>query len=127
VLETYTTRQSSASSAERPAVSRPADGGFVAVLVIDSHFPDVGSLKCKRKELSSIKAQVPDVPGRRGVGEPGNQGLLAARDADRSPHRRFAAPAGRCCRRRSSAGVLARCPEGARVERLVAFVEDLRG
>ena len=32
--------------------------GFVAVLVIDQHFPDAGSLKSKRKELSSIKAQL---------------------------------------------------------------------
>jgi len=32
--------------------------GFVAVLVIDLHFPDSGSLKTKRKELSSIKAQL---------------------------------------------------------------------
>ena len=33
-------------------------GGFVAVLVIDVHFPDAGSLKGKRKELSSLKAQL---------------------------------------------------------------------
>jgi uncharacterized protein YlxP (DUF503 family) len=32
--------------------------GFVAVLVIDLHFPEAGSLKTKRKELSSIKAQL---------------------------------------------------------------------
>jgi uncharacterized protein YlxP (DUF503 family) len=32
--------------------------GFVAVLVIDLHFPDAESLKSKRKELSSIKAQL---------------------------------------------------------------------
>ena len=32
--------------------------GYVAVLVIDLHFPDAGSLKSKRKELSSIKAQL---------------------------------------------------------------------
>ena len=36
----------------------PAAGGFVAVLVIELHFPDAGSLKAKRKELSSIKAQL---------------------------------------------------------------------
>ncbi len=35
-----------------------SDSGFVAVLVIDLHFPDAGSLKGKRKELSSIKAQL---------------------------------------------------------------------
>ena len=28
------------------------------MLVIDLHFPDAGSLKGKRKELSSIKAQL---------------------------------------------------------------------
>jgi uncharacterized protein len=35
-----------------------SDSGFVAVLVIDLHFPDAASLKGKRKELSSIKAQL---------------------------------------------------------------------
>ena len=35
-----------------------SEAGFVAVLVIDLHFPDSGSLKSKRKELSSIKAQL---------------------------------------------------------------------
>jgi uncharacterized protein YlxP (DUF503 family) len=35
-----------------------ASSGFVAVLVIDLHFPEAGSLKSKRKELSSIKAQL---------------------------------------------------------------------
>src|SRR5579875_2979275 len=38
--------------------------GYVAVLIIDLHFPDAGSLKTKRKELSSIKAQL---HGRLGV------------------------------------------------------------
>lgn len=33
-------------------------GGFVAVLVVDVHFPDAGSLKGKRKELSSLKTQL---------------------------------------------------------------------
>jgi hypothetical protein len=32
--------------------------GFVAVLVIDLHFPDAASLKAKRKDLSSVKAQL---------------------------------------------------------------------
>jgi uncharacterized protein YlxP (DUF503 family) len=31
-------------------------GGYVALLIIDLHFPDASSLKGKRKELSSIKA-----------------------------------------------------------------------
>jgi uncharacterized protein len=32
--------------------------GFVALLTIHLHFPDAGSLKAKRRELSSIKAQL---------------------------------------------------------------------
>jgi uncharacterized protein YlxP (DUF503 family) len=32
--------------------------GYVAVLVVDLHFPVAGSLKAKRKELASIKAQL---------------------------------------------------------------------
>jgi uncharacterized protein YlxP (DUF503 family) len=35
-----------------------SEAGFVAVLVIDLHFPDSGNLKSKRKEVSSIKAQL---------------------------------------------------------------------
>lgn len=33
-----------------------SEPGFVAVLVVDLHFPDAGSLKGKRKDLQSIKA-----------------------------------------------------------------------
>lgn len=32
--------------------------GFVAVLVVDLHFPEAGSLKGKRKDLQSIKSIV---------------------------------------------------------------------
>ena len=35
-----------------------SESGYVAVLVIHLHFPEAGSLKSKRKELSSIKAQL---------------------------------------------------------------------
>jgi hypothetical protein len=35
-----------------------SQNGFVAVLVIDLHFPEAGSLKAKRKDLSSVKAQL---------------------------------------------------------------------
>jgi len=35
-----------------------AHSGYVVVLIIDLHFPEAGSLKGKRKELSSIKAQL---------------------------------------------------------------------
>jgi uncharacterized protein YlxP (DUF503 family) len=31
---------------------------YVALLLIDLHFPEAGSLKAKRKELQSVKAQL---------------------------------------------------------------------
>jgi uncharacterized protein YlxP (DUF503 family) len=102
-----------------------AGGGFVAVMVIDLHFPDAGSLKSKRKELSSIKAQL---HGRLGaaVAETDHQDLwqratLTAALTGGSLHRLSAAAD------ELERWVIARCPEGARVERLVASVEDLRG
>jgi hypothetical protein len=102
-----------------------SDGGFVAVLVIELHFPDAGSLKSKRKELSSIKSQL---HGRLGVtvAETGYHDLwqrarLTAAITGGSLHR-LAAAADEIER-----WVLARCPEGAHVERLVVSVEDLRG
>ena len=102
-----------------------SDGGFVAVLVIELHFPDAGSLKSKRKELSSIKSQL---HGRLGVtvAETGYQDLwqratLTAAITGGSLHRLTATVD------EIERWVLARCPEGARVERLMASVEDLRG
>jgi hypothetical protein len=97
----------------------------VAVLVIELHFPDAGSLKSKRKELSSIKAQL---AGRLGVAvsETGHQDLWQRATLT-------AALTGGSLRRLAAAAdeverwILARCPEGASVERLVASVEDLRG
>jgi uncharacterized protein YlxP (DUF503 family) len=102
-----------------------ASDGFVAVLVIELHFPTSGSLKDKRRELSSIKAQL---RGRLGVAvaETGHhdrwqRATLTAALTGGSLHR-LAAAADEVER-----WVLARCPEGARVERLLASVEDLRG
>ena len=103
----------------------PAGGGFVAVLVIDLHFPDAGSLKAKRKQLSSIKAQL---HGRLGaaVSETDHQDLwqratLTASLTGGSLHTLSAATD------ELERWVLARCPDGARVERLLVSVEDLRG
>ena len=99
-------------------------GGFVAVLVIHLHFPDAGSLKGKRRELSSIKAQL---RGRLGaaVAETDHQDLwqratLTASLTGGTLHRLSAAAD------ELERWVIARCPEGAWVERLVASVEDLR-
>jgi uncharacterized protein YlxP (DUF503 family) len=97
--------------------------GFVAVLVIDLHFPEAGSLKGKRKELSSIKAQLRSRLGV-AVSEVAYQdlwqrarltaaltgGSLATLDAAAANVERW---------------VLARWPDNVNVQRVVASVEDL--
>jgi uncharacterized protein YlxP (DUF503 family) len=101
-----------------------AGSGFVTVLVIDLHFPDAGSLKGKRKDLSSVKAQL---HGRLGaaVSEIDHQdtwqrSTLAAALTG-SSLAALSAHADRVERWLES-----RFPEGVSVERLVASVEDLR-
>jgi len=97
--------------------------GFVAVLVIDLHFPDAGSLKGKRKELASIKAQL---HGRLGaaVAEVDHQDLWQRA-------RLTAALTGSSLATLSAAAdklerwLVSRCPDGVRVERIVASVKDL--
>jgi uncharacterized protein YlxP (DUF503 family) len=98
--------------------------GFVAVLVIDLHFPEAGSLKAKRKDLSSVKAQL---HGRLGaaVSEIDHQdtwqrSTLAAALTG-SSLAALSAHADRLERWLES-----RFPEGVSVERLIASVEDLR-
>jgi uncharacterized protein YlxP (DUF503 family) len=100
------------------------ENGFVAVLVIHLHFGEVGSLKGKRKELSSIKAQL--------------HGRLGAAVAEIAHHDRWqratliAALASGSSNRLASAidnverWLEARCPDGVRVERALASVQDLR-
>jgi uncharacterized protein YlxP (DUF503 family) len=100
------------------------ESGFVAVLVIDLHFPEAGSLKSKRKELASIKAQL---HGRLGaaVAEVDHQDLWQRA-------RLTAALTSGSMTTLSAAAdnverwLEARCPDGVRVERTLASVEDLR-
>jgi uncharacterized protein YlxP (DUF503 family) len=99
--------------------------GFVAVLVIDLHFPDAGSLKAKRKQLSSIKAQL-QTRMHVAVSETAHQDLWQRATLT------AALTAGTVRQLDTAADeierwVLARCPDGATVQRLVASVEDLRG
>jgi uncharacterized protein YlxP (DUF503 family) len=101
-----------------------AASGFVALLVIDLHFPDAGSLKSKRKELSSIKAQL---HGRLGVAvaEIDHQDLwqrarLTA--ALTAPSLASLSAATENVER----WLDARCPDGVRVERVMASVDELR-
>ncbi|MGH2858513.1 MAG: DUF503 domain-containing protein [Solirubrobacteraceae bacterium] len=102
-----------------------SDGGYVAVLVIDLHFPDAGSLKGKRRELQSIKAQLQRRLGV-AVSETGHHDLWQRSTLT-------AALTGVTLQRVSDAAddverwVIARCPEGASVQRLLVSVEDLRG
>ena len=102
-----------------------ADGGFVAVLVIDLHFAHAGSLKHKRKELSSIKSIL---HGRLGaaVAEIDHQDLwqratLTAALTGGSPGALTQAAD------RVERWLEARVPDGVRVERIVASIEELRG
>jgi uncharacterized protein YlxP (DUF503 family) len=97
--------------------------GFVAVLVIDLHFPEAESLKSKRKELSSIKAQLNRRLGV-AVAEVDHQDLWQRA-------RLTAALTGGSLAHLSNAAdnverwVLARWPEGVHVRRIVTSVEDL--
>jgi uncharacterized protein YlxP (DUF503 family) len=98
--------------------------GFVAVLVIELHFPDAGSLKGKRHELASIKAQL-----QRRLG-------VAVAETDHHDLWQRATLTAALTGRSSSAvhaaadnverWLVARLPDGVWVERIVASVEDLR-
>jgi uncharacterized protein len=99
-------------------------GGFVAVLVIDLHFPQAGSLKAKRKDLSSVKAQLRTRLGA-AVSEIGHQdswqratlaaaltgGSLAVLSAHADRVERW---------------LESRFPDGVNIERIVTSLEDLR-
>jgi uncharacterized protein YlxP (DUF503 family) len=102
-----------------------APGGFVEVFVIELHFADVHDLKGKRKELSSLKAQLRTRLGA-AVAETDHQDLWQRATLT-------AALTGGSLRQLRAAGdelerwVLSRVPEGSHVRRLVASVEDLAG
>jgi uncharacterized protein YlxP (DUF503 family) len=98
--------------------------GFVAVLVIDLHFPEAGSLKSKRKDLSSVKAQLNTRFGV-AVSETDHQDLwqratLTAAMTGGSLTKLIAAVDG------VERWLHARFPDGVSVERIVASLEDLR-
>jgi uncharacterized protein YlxP (DUF503 family) len=98
---------------------------YVALLLVHLHFPDAGSLKAKRKDLSSVKAQLRTRMGV-AVAEVGHQDLwqratLAA-----------ALTSGSLGVLESSADrveafLLDRFPESSRVERTVASFADVAG
>jgi uncharacterized protein len=101
-----------------------ASSGFVAVLVVDLHFPDAGSLKSKRKELSSIKAQL---HGRLGaaVAEVAHQDLWQR--ATLTAALTGGSLSALCAAADNVERWLeARWPEGVQIQRIVASVEDLQ-
>ena len=98
---------------------------FVAVLVIELHFPDCASLKAKRSQLNPVKAHL---QGRLGasVAEVAHQdqwqrSTLVAALAGGSPRRLETVIDG------LEGWLDARFPQGARVERRLASLEDLAG
>ena len=96
---------------------------FVALLTIHLHFPEAGSLKAKRKDLSSIKAQLRTRLGA-AVSEVGHQDLwqratLAAAVVGGSQG------AVEQAADRVERFLDARLPQGVRVERTVAAFEEV--
>lgn len=98
---------------------------YAALLLIHLHFPEAGSLKSKRKELASVKAQL---HGRLGcaVAEVDHHDLwqratLAAALVGGSASRLDQVVDG------VERFVLDRFPDGARVERTLASFEDIGG
>ena len=93
--------------------------------MIELHFEDVHDLKGKRKELSSIKAQLRTRLGA-AVAETDHQDLWQRATLT-------AALTGGSLHRLQTAGdelerfVLGRCPDGTRIERRAVSVEDLTG
>jgi uncharacterized protein YlxP (DUF503 family) len=101
-----------------------ATSGFVALLVIDLHFPEAESLKTKRRELSSIKAQLHTRLGA-AVAEVDHQDLwqrarLTAALTSGSLSTLSAAAD------RVERWLEDRCPTGVAVQRVIASVEDLQ-
>ena len=99
------------------------EAGCVGVLVVDLHFPEAGSLKAKRKELSSIKAQL---HGRLGaaVAEVEHHDLWQRARLTVS----FAAGTASGAQRQLDVAARwldARWPEGVSCRQIVASIEDL--
>ena len=96
---------------------------FAALLLIHLHFPEAGSLKAKRKDLSSVKAQLQTRHGC-AVSEVDHQDLwqratLAAAVVGRSQG------AVEHAADRVERFLDARLPQGVRVERTVAAFEEI--
>ncbi len=97
--------------------------GFVALLTIHLHFPEAGSLKGKRKDLASLKAQL---HGRLGVGvaEVDHHDLWQrATLAAAAPARTY--EGAHAVADRVERFLDARLPQGVRVDRRVVAYDEL--
>lgn len=95
---------------------------FIAVLSIELHFPDAGSLKARRKELAPVKAYVQRLGGAVAEAGPHDRWQLAtlvAAFVAGSPGRLEEASD------RLEAWLDARFPSGVRVRRTVSSLRDL--
>ena len=97
----------------------------MAVLVVELHFPEAGSLKGKRKDLSSVKAQLNTRFGA-AVAETDHQDLWQRATLT-------AALTGSSLATLTAAvdnverWLQSRFPDGVTIERIVVSLEDLRG
>ncbi len=98
--------------------------GYVAVLIVELHFPEAGSLKAKRKDLQSIKAILH-----------GRYGAAVAETAFHDLWQRARLSVALCSGSmanleasvdRVTEWLDARCPSGVAVERMLASAGDLR-
>ena len=99
------------------------DDAYVALLLVHLHFPDAGSLKAKRKDLASVKAQLQTRMGVT-VSEVGHQDLwqratLAAAVTAGSQHAALEA-----CDR-VERFLDARLPQGYRIDRAVVSFQEV--
>ena len=96
---------------------------FAGLLLIDLHVPDAGSLKGKRKELSSLKAQL---QGRLGVAvsEVGHQDLWQRSTLAVAVTAQTQSGADQACDR-VGRFLDARLPQGYRMDRAVVAFEEL--
>jgi uncharacterized protein YlxP (DUF503 family) len=102
-----------------------AASAYAALLTIHLHFPEAGSLKSKRKELSSVKAQLHTRLGL-AVAEVGYQDTWQRATLAGALVSGSLATLHESCDHVT--GFLdARFPDGVRVERVVASFEDVEG
>ena len=98
---------------------------YVALLLIHLHFPDAGSLKAKRKELASVKAQLHTRMGV-AVSEVGGQDTWQRSEVAGALTSGSLAQLQRATDRVEE-WLLDRFPQGVRIERALTSFEDAGG